>query len=137
MRATLLSALVAASLTAPQPAAASPAGISVDVNVIRAVETRAWVEFSPERSSFVALYGVFSDGTLRPLFPEVEGYDHWVEAREVRVVGVDVPEGIRLESVQAVASARWFDPGQLWIASAEPGRTRGLSGSIDGKAVLA
>lgn len=95
------------------------ADVRVDVRVTRELGgTATFVEFSPDQASWVALYGTFSDGSLRTLFPSEDEEASWVPANEVRVIPVDVPAGLRLETVQAVASPRWFDPRELWIASA-------------------
>lgn len=117
MRAAL-AALAAAIACAP---AVGVADVKVDVRVTEGSAHEAWVEFSPDQGAFVALYGAFSDGSLRALFPVACGDCYWVEANEMRHILVEVPGGVRLESVEALASRKWFDPTVVWIASAPSG----------------
>jgi hypothetical protein len=124
MRAALALALAGFPLLALAPEARSE--IRVDVQVTEHSERAARVEFRADRGAWVALYGSFSDGSLRTLASGEDGSPEWVQADEVRVISVQLTEGLRLESVQAVASPRWFDAWQLWIAAApaENGRAR-------------
>jgi hypothetical protein len=114
---------VAAGLLALAPDARAEIRVEVRVTEELGLSGRAaLVEFSPEEGAWVALYGSFSDGSLRPLGPAAEDSPEWVRANEIRVISVELTGGLRLESVQAVASPRWFDPRQLWIAAAPDGR---------------
>jgi hypothetical protein len=108
--------------------AARAAYVEVDVRVIPGEGREARVEFVAKNSAWVALYGTFSDGTLRAIFPAEGQGTHWVEANEVRALSVELPADALLESVQAVASTSWFDPAGLWIAAGPefvPGTVRG------------
>jgi hypothetical protein len=95
--------------------------VSVEVRVTGTQErgSEAWIEFSPNRSAFVALYATFSDGSLIPVFPSNPNLSHWVNGREIRIERIHLPRGAHLESLQAVASAEWFDPRQCWIARSQ------------------
>jgi len=77
-----------------------------------------WVEFHPDRSSYVALYAAFSDGSTALVFPTSDWSNHWVERHDSYSVPVWVPTGVRLESVQAVASRHWFDPSECHVTYA-------------------
>jgi hypothetical protein len=92
------------------------------------------VEFRADRGAWVALYGSFSDGSLRTLASGEDGSPEWVQADEVRVISVELTEGLRLESVQAVASPRWFDAWQLWIAAAPAENEGPWAGTAPGSA---
>jgi hypothetical protein len=120
--------LLAAGL-ALAPAARSES-VDVDVRVVCLEGREARVEFVARRSAWVAVYGEFSDGSLRAIFPDTMSGTHWVEANEVRSLEVHLPADATLESVQAVASTAWFDPAGLWIASgpsaSRPGRVPGV-----------
>ena len=112
-------AIVAASvlLAAVGTARNARADVHVEVRVTEEIGHAAFVEFSPSQGAWVALYGSFSDGSLRTLVPvDAEASAEWIPANEVRTITVELVDGLRLESVQAVASRRWFDPRQLWIA---------------------
>ena len=120
--AALLGALLAITVAVPAPAVAS--NIQVDVRVASGggwYGEEVWVEFTPQRSGWVAVYAAYSDGSLRPVFPTDSYGTHWVDAREVRVLPIRVPYGVRLVSVQAVASHRWFDPGDCRLVSTPSG----------------
>jgi hypothetical protein len=78
-------------------------------------DARTIVEFRPKHGAYVALYGHFSDGEVRPLFPSSDCSSFWVDGREVRVIEV-VPCGARLEDVQVITSSHWFDPSECWVA---------------------
>jgi len=132
MRAALAVLIAGASLLATAPEARSE--IRVDVRVTEELGHAALVEFSPDQGAWVALYGTFSDGSLRTLCPAAQSPE-WIPANETHVVSVELTDGLRLESVQAVASPRWFDPQQLWIA-AGPGAGsvgRGSAGNDEGQ----
>jgi hypothetical protein len=104
--------MLAALASVPSVALAS----DVFVNV-RTVghDARTIVEFRPKHGAYVALYGHFSDGEVRPLFPSSDCSSFWVDGREVRVIEV-VPCGARLEDVQVITSSHWFDPSECWVA---------------------
>ncbi len=89
---------------------------------------QTWVEFQPDRGAYVALYASYSDGSVRPVYPQNDCITHWVDGWEVKTVAVQVPCGLRLEAVRAVASVYWFDPTETWVASVTPhhGRSRGV-----------
>jgi hypothetical protein len=116
MRAALALAAAGFPLLALAPDARSE--IRVDVRVTEGPGRAALVEFRADRGAWVALYGSFSDGSLRTLASDEQGSPEWVQADELRVISVELTEGLHLESVQAVASPLWFDAWQLWIASA-------------------
>ncbi|GJM43951.1 MAG: hypothetical protein DHS20C21_07930 [Gemmatimonadota bacterium] len=78
----------------------------------------AWVDFHPDRGAFVALYAAFSDGSVSLVFPTEDWNSHWVDPRDDYSVPVWVPNGLRLESVQAVASREWFDPSECYVTYA-------------------
>jgi hypothetical protein len=105
-------------LAAPVARAADP---EVEVRVLQMEGREARVELVANRSAWVAVYGAFSDGSLRAIFPDEGQGAHWVEANEVRAFSVELPADAVLQSVQAVASAAWFDPAGLWIARAPSG----------------
>ncbi len=117
-----LGAILAVTAAVPAPVAAS--SIHVDVRVASGggwCGEETWVEFAPQRSGWVAVYAAYSDGSLQRVFPTSPGRTHWVDARDVRILPVSVPYGVRLVSVQAVASGHWFDPGDCRLVSAAPG----------------
>jgi hypothetical protein len=115
--------LLAAGLLAAPAARALPTqvGPEVEVRVVQVEARQARVELVSNRSAWVAVYGAFSDGSLRAIFPGGGHGSQWVEANEVRAFSVELPPDASLESVQAVASAAWFDPAGLWIAVAPSG----------------
>lgn len=119
MRAAL--ALLAAGVPMLALAPEARGEIRVDVRVTEELGHAAFVEFTADQGAWVALYGSFSDGSLRTLGPVAESPE-WLPANEKRVISVELTEGLHLESVQAVASPRWFDPRQLWIAAAPEGK---------------
>jgi hypothetical protein len=132
MRAALPLA-VAAGLLAPAPEARAEIRVEVRVTEELGISGRAaLVEFSPAEQAWVVLYGAFSDGSLRPLGPGADDSPEWMQAREIRVISVELSGGLRLESVQAVASPRWFDPRALWIAAA-PGEAGPRVSTEDGE----
>jgi len=122
MRAALAVLVAGAATLALAPEARSE--IRVDVRVTEELGHAAFVEFTPDQAAWVALYGSFSDGSLRALGP-ADASPEWVPANERRVISVELIEGLHLESVQAVASPRWFDPRQLWIAAASEKQEEG------------
>jgi hypothetical protein len=113
-------------LLLPALASASPGtNVYVDVNVRLgnsgphcATDAATWIDFRPDRGAFVALYAAYSDGSVALVFPREDWRNHWVEPVPGCSVPVFVPRGLRLESVQAVASPRWFDPHECWVAMA-------------------
>jgi hypothetical protein len=91
--------------------------------------TETWVEFYPDRGAFVALYAAYSDGSVSLIYP-LDGERNWVDARHGGAVPVWIPRGLRLESVQVVASRRWFDPAECWVTGGPPyGHAYGHPGS--------
>lgn len=118
----------AAGLLLLVPALASAshdANVYVDVNVRLggsgthcATDGATWIDFRPDRGAFVALYAAYSDGSVALVFPREVWRNHWVEPAPGTSVAVYVPRGLRLESVQAVASPRWFDPHECWVTMA-------------------
>ncbi|MBZ0267729.1 hypothetical protein K8I85_06205 [bacterium] len=113
-------------LLLPALASASPrADVNVDVHVRIgnagphcATVAPTWIDFRPDRGAFVALYAAYSDGSVSLVFPREDWRNHWVEPAPGNSVPVYVPRGLRLESVQAVASPHWFDPHECWVAMA-------------------
>ena len=118
----------AAGLLLLLPALASAShsnDVNVDVHVRLgnsgphcATNGATWIDFRPDRGAFVALYAAYSDGSVSLVFPREDWRNHWVEPAPGASVAVFVPRGLRLESVQAVASPRWFDPHECWVAMA-------------------
>lgn len=93
--------------------------VNVDVRVGGGTgwfDDSAWVEFRPDRGAYIALYAVFSDGSIDLVFPDESCESHWVDGFEARSVQVFAPCGVSLDHVQAVASSRWFDPAECWVA---------------------
>jgi hypothetical protein len=115
MRRALTALVAGAAVLSLAPQARSE--IRVDVRVTEEVGHAAFVEFTSDQAAWIVLYGSFSDGSLRALGPAIHSPE-WVPANERRVISVELLDGLHLESVQAVASPRWFDPRQLWIAAA-------------------
>jgi hypothetical protein len=102
------------------PAAAIPAHVSVDVRVAEPDRSSTgWIEFRPDRGAWVALYAMFSDGSVQRVFPANGCASHWVDGAETRAVPLVVPRGVCLTNVQAVASVEWFDPFERWLALKE------------------
>jgi len=112
-------------------AAAASHEVNVDVRVRGGSgwDEATVVEFRANRSAYVALYAAYSDGTIAPIFPGRSWENHRVRGRRTYSVMVSVPYGVRIESVQAVASRRWFDPNECWVAAA-PHYDRGRPGWV-------
>ncbi|MCA9753529.1 MAG: hypothetical protein KC591_15145 [Gemmatimonadetes bacterium] len=114
-------AMMALALSWMVPVAASAShDVNVDIRVLGGSgwDAATYVEFEADRSGFVALYATFSDGSIVPIFPVSDCESHWVNRRDVYSVPVWVPRGVRVETVQVVASDEWFDPTETWVASA-------------------
>ena len=77
-----------------------------------------WVEFEADRTGWVAVYAAFSDGSVERVFPVYDGERHKVKRNRVYSVSVETYRGVRIESVQAVGSRKWFDPNEVWVARA-------------------
>jgi hypothetical protein len=112
---------VIAGLLLPAAATATPA-VNVEVHV-GATRSSGWntetlIDFRPDSGAFVALYAAYSDGSVHLVFPAEDWRNHWVEPGPPTRVAVRVPAGLRLESVQAVASRSWFDPAACWVTVA-------------------
>lgn len=116
--AALLTAGLLLTASAPSAIASPNVGVNVWVENRPSYDGKVWVRFSPERESYVALYALFSDGSVEPIFPIRNGSEHWVDSCHPQVVTVRVPCGVSLESVQAFASCDWFDPWDCWQACA-------------------
>ncbi len=124
--------ILAGMLLLPTTAMASH-DVNVDVRIVgsrdvggyghgygyRSDGIETWVEFYPDRSAFVALYAAYSDGSVSLIYP-LDGERHWVDGHCGGSVPVWVPRGLRLDSVQVVASRRWFDPAECWVTSGPP-----------------
>jgi hypothetical protein len=112
-------AIVLAALTV-LPVAATAAQVAVDVRVAGGLgwNSENWIEFCPDRGAYVALYATFSDGSVHRVFPVADCGSHWVDGWETRAIPVEVPRGVCLTNVQAVASLEWFDPAESWLVSA-------------------
>lgn len=77
-----------------------------------------WVEFEADRTGWVAVYAAFSDGSVERVFPVYNGERHKVKRGRVYSVAVETYHNVRIESVQAVGSRKWFDPNEVWVARA-------------------
>jgi hypothetical protein len=111
--------LGAALLLLPAAVSASHP-VEVDVRILGGTgwDETTVVEFRANRSGYVALYATYSDGTIVPVFPMSSWQSHRVRGSRTYSVAVSMPCGVRIESVQAVASYRWFDPNECWVAAA-------------------
>lgn len=109
------------------PVVAAAAPVSVDVRVAGGLgpQSENWIEFCPDRGAYVALYATFSDGTMHRVFPLTDHASHWVDGWEKRAIPVEVPRGVCLTDVQAVASLEWFDPAESWVVSGPRSATSG------------
>ncbi len=109
-------AFALAGMLATSAHASRSVGVDVWVQDRASYDGEVWIQFAPEREAYVALYGIFSDGRVVPVFPSAHGRGHWIDSRHPRTVTVQVPRGVYLESVQAYASREWFDPWNCWSA---------------------
>jgi len=121
MKRYTLMAVVALLLLPAASRASHDVNVEVRVNAPLAcgwdfTETR--IDFRPECGAFVALYAAWSDGSVHLVFPAGDWRNHWVEPGPAYSVAVRMPAGVRLESVQAVASRHWFDPSECWVTVA-------------------
>lgn len=95
---------------------ASPAHASFSVAVDLYVQDRpsysddVWVDFVPQEEAWVALYAVYSDGSIVPVWPTWNQRPYWQRCYGPQSIRVDVPRGLCLQSVEAYASYDWFDP---------------------------
>lgn len=121
MRRTHWMAAIGLLLLPATALASNEVNVEVRVNGTRASGwdfTETQIDFRPDCGAFVALYAAFSDGSVHLVFPAEDWRNHWVEPGPPHSVAVRVPAGLRLESVQAVASRYWFDPAECWVAAA-------------------
>lgn len=110
-------ALVLSATFAPSARASHSVSVDVWVQDRASYDGDVRIEFAPQREAYVALYAVFSDGSVAPVYPVARGRKHWV-GHGHHFVNVRVPRGVYLETVQAYASCDWFDPWDCWQACA-------------------
>ena len=119
MRRTLIAIAMGVSML-PAAALASHHAVNVDLQVGGGrgwFDDSAWIQVRPDRGAYVAVYAVFSDGSIDLVFPNDSYESNWIDGCEPRYVQVFAPCGVYLDHVQAVASSRWFDPAECWVAS--------------------
>src|SRR5262245_27921371 len=98
MKPTLIAMAMGACLL-PAAAFASHENVNVDVRVNGGTgwfDDSAWVEFRPDRGAYIALYAVFSDGSIDLVFPDESCDSNWVDGCEARYVQVFAPCGVAL-----------------------------------------
>ena len=105
------SATALAGMFAAPPAHAS-FSVAVDLYIQdrESYENDVWVDYVPQDEAWVALYAVYSDGSIVPVWPTWNQRPYWTQTCGPQSIRVDVPRGLCLQSIEAYASYNWFDP---------------------------
>ncbi|HET9887873.1 MAG TPA: hypothetical protein VFR10_10190, partial [bacterium] len=95
-------AIALAGMFAAAPAQASFA-VAVDLYIQdrESYDNDVWVDFVPESEAWVALYAVYSDGSIVPVWPTWNQRAYWQTACGPQSIRVAVPHGLYLQSVEA------------------------------------